>query len=54
MWENITKTTSSFWKYYMDLLQFHWNHMTPVKYGVMLIVIGVVGFLLMKSNLKRC
>lgn len=54
MWESITTTCSSFWRYYVDQLQYHWHHMTPIKYGVLLILIGVVGFVMMKSNMKRC
>lgn len=54
MWDSITSTTSYFLRYYKDQLQYHWHHMTPVKYGVLLISIGVIGFLLMKSNMKKC
>ncbi len=54
MWESITSTCSSFWRYYVNQMQYHWHHMTPIKYGCLLIFIGVVGFLLMKSNMKKC
>ena len=30
-----------------------WNHLTPMQYGSMLVCIGVVGWLLMKSDTKR-
>lgn len=53
MWNSITTTMNTFWKYYVDLAQYHWVHMTPMKYGYLLLSIGVVGFLLMKSNMKK-
>jgi hypothetical protein len=31
----------------------HWNRMTPIKYGSLLIGIGVFGWVLMKAANKR-
>ena len=54
MFDTISRTCSSFWRYYVELMKFHWDHMTPIKYGMLLAFIGIVGFLMMKSGLKRC
>jgi hypothetical protein len=44
---------SSFWDYYVALARDHWNHMTPIKYGFLLIFVFACGFLLLRSGIKR-
>jgi len=41
------------WDYYVESLQYQWNHMTPMKYGALLIFVFLAGFVLLKSNLRR-
>lgn len=53
MWDAITTSVKSYWSYYVQLLYSEWNSMNPVKYGMLLIVVFVVGFLFLKSGLKK-
>jgi hypothetical protein len=53
MIETITLTASSYWEFYCKFLRNEWHHMTPMKYGFILIGIGVFGWLLMKSGSKK-
>ena len=53
MIENMMLTASSYGEFYCKFLRNEWSHMTPMKYGVILIGIGVFGWLLMKSGSKR-
>ena len=39
--------------FYKRFLINHWQHMTPLQYGGMLIVIAVVGWPMMKSSSTR-
>ncbi|MCH8828289.1 MAG: hypothetical protein IID45_01795 [Planctomycetes bacterium] len=54
MYESFTSTVSHYWTFYVESLKSQWHNMTPMKYGILLISIGVVGFLSMKSSTKRC
>ena len=53
MIENMMLTVSSHWEFYCKFLRHEWSHMTPMKYGVILIGIGLFGWLLMKNATKR-
>ena len=53
MWESITTTVNSHWNYYINGLNSQWQHMTPTKYGMLLVFIFVCGWVLLKSNLRR-
>jgi hypothetical protein len=44
---------ASFWDYYVTLARDNWNHMTPMKYGFLLVFIFACGYLLLKSGIKR-
>jgi len=50
MFEHISRTVHSYLWFYQHILLQQWRNMTPVSYGCLLIGIGVVGFLLMKSG----
>jgi hypothetical protein len=39
----------SYFHFYNTYLLNHWHHMTPEKYGILLISIGFFGWLLMKN-----
>lgn len=54
MFEHVSQTFHEYMAFYSRYLAQQWNHMTPTKYGVLLISIGVFGWLLMKSSTKRC
>lgn len=53
MLEYISTTFIAYMAFYSRFLTQQWTHMTPVKYGIMLIGIGVFGWFLMKSGTKR-
>jgi hypothetical protein len=53
MFENLYQTVVSYFAFYVDFFNNQWHHMTPAKYGMLLIGIGGVGWLLMKSGMKR-
>jgi hypothetical protein len=46
-------TVMRFLNFYVEFFADQWHHMTPAKYGTVLIGIGIVGWLLMKSGIKR-
>lgn len=54
MIEWVTMTAREYSAFYVRYFQSQWSHMTPMKYGVILISIGVFGWLLMKSSIKKC
>lgn len=39
--------------FYERFFSEQWNHMTPVKYGTLLIGVAIFGWVLMKSGNKR-
>jgi hypothetical protein len=43
---------SGYLQYYREFLVNQWRDMSPVGYGILLISIGVFGWLLMKSGTK--
>ncbi len=53
MWNTITETATGYWVFYGQYFQQQWHHMTPMKYGTLLISIGVFGWILMKNGSKR-
>jgi len=50
MIQEISRTAHSYLLFYQRSLAQQWHDMTPIKYACLLIGIGVVGFLLMKSS----
>jgi hypothetical protein len=44
---------TGYFGFYQKYLLNHWHHMTPEKYGVLLICIGIFGWLLMKNCMRR-
>lgn len=53
MIETAWNTTNSYMRFYYDYVTGSWDNMGPSGYASVLITIAVVGWLLMKSNLKR-
>lgn len=45
----IFDTIGSYFAFYQKYLMDHWHSMTPEKYGMLLIAIGLFGWLLMKN-----
>ena len=43
---------SGYMRFYGDFLVQQWHDLTPVKYGILLIGIGIFGWFLMKSGTK--
>ena len=46
-------TARSFWSYYVSMAKDYWIHMTPMRYGYLLVFIFIAGFFLLKSNIRR-
>ena len=46
-------TLWSFLEFYRDWLVGQWNDITPIRYGILLIVIGIGGYWLMGRGFKR-
>jgi hypothetical protein len=44
---------AAYLRFYSEFLQRQWHHMSPAKYGILLISIGVFGWFLMKSGMKK-
>lgn len=47
------ETISYFLGYYRREVVRFWDHLGPHEYASILIVVGIIGWLAMKSNLKR-
>lgn len=54
MFRPITRFFNYWTDYYWDYLVKVWNQMTPATYGILLVGIGVFGWLLMRGTLKKC
>ena len=46
-------TIRTYYAFYGSFFSEQWNHLTPAKYGMLLIGVGVFGWLLMKAGNKR-
>ena len=53
MIEAVYSTVMWHLNFYAKFALDQWHDLTPAKYGTLLILIGVVGWLLMKSGAKR-
>lgn len=53
MWETVSSTYTNYMSFYQGYLLDHWHHMTPMKYGMLLLGIGFFGWAMMKSGAKR-
>ena len=51
--QSLVESVQYHWRYYCDYLLFKWNHISPMEYGILLISVGVFGYLLMRSASKR-
>jgi hypothetical protein len=50
---NILLTVRTYYAFYCSYFSSQWNHLTPAKYGVLLLGVGAFGWLLMKAGNKR-
>ena len=46
-------TVSSFFNYYVASAKDYWNHLTPVKYGFLLVLVFLAGYVLLKSKIRK-
>jgi hypothetical protein len=53
MLTNLMVTARSYYAFYARFFSDQWTGLNPVRYGVLLIGVGVFGWLLMKSGNKR-
>lgn len=51
--ETILDSVNYYLRFYQRTAVDFWEHMTPMQYGCVLIGIGVFGWLLMRSGIKR-
>jgi hypothetical protein len=49
----MTETAYHFWLFYQREVADFWNTLGPREYSTILIIVGVVGWLAMRTNLKR-
>jgi hypothetical protein len=49
----MTETTYYYLSYYQREAKHFWNTLGPQEYSTILLVVAVIGWLAMKSNLKR-
>lgn len=54
MVEWATSTLQEYMAFYTRYAQMQWSHMSPMRYGILLVGIGIFGWLLMKSSVKKC
>ncbi|HXY33431.1 MAG TPA: hypothetical protein VEI07_04340 [Planctomycetaceae bacterium] len=53
MLTNLMVTARSYYAFYTRYFNDQWSSLNPIKYGVLLIGVGLFGWLLMKSGNKR-
>lgn len=53
MLQNFFAIARGYYAFYGRYFDEQWNHMTPLKYGTLLIAVGAFGWLLMKTANKR-
>ncbi len=53
MLDSVLTTISYYIRYYGNFLAKQWRDMTPMGYGMLLVSIGVFGYFLMKSGMKK-
>lgn len=46
-------TFTQYLRFYRNYAERRWDNMTPMEYGILLISIGVFGWMLMKNASKR-
>jgi hypothetical protein len=52
MWHTVCQTYREYMTFYRHYFFDQWNNIGPVGYGILLISIGLFGWLLMKSGVK--
>lgn len=52
MLQELNLILNRYWHFYCQYFSDHWQHMTPIKYGVLLMLIGVAGWVLMRKGPK--
>lgn len=50
--ESVTAAVGDYFRQLSQYLGTEWTHMTPSKYGTLLVLIGVAGYLLMRTGGK--
>ena len=50
----ITTTAREYSAFYAKYFSNQWANMNPTKYVVILVTIGLVGWLLMRNSVKKC
>jgi hypothetical protein len=53
MFTNMMVTFRSYYAFYGRFFSDQWTGLNPVRYGILLISVGIFGWLLMKSGNKR-
>lgn len=53
MWESISTVVGEYLGFYADYGRQRWDNMSPIEYGTLLIVIGVLGWLMMRNSGRR-
>lgn len=53
MWEAVSNTTGDYYRFYTSYGVQRWNNMSPMEYGTILIMIGVLGWFMMRNAVRR-
>ncbi|WP_291177815.1 hypothetical protein [Gimesia sp.] len=53
MLETIQDTWREYSTFYISYLNKRWDNISPMEYGVVLVTIAVIGWLLMRSGAKK-
>ena len=53
LWERLSKSAHECFSQCAGFVKTEWQHMTPTKYGILLILIFAVGYLLLRSGNRR-
>lgn len=51
--DSVFESVSFYLRYYQKSAIHAWDHMTPMQYGWILIAVAAIGFMFMRSGIKR-
>lgn len=50
--KSVMQQVNFYWSFYKNYFLHAWNNLTPMQYGLLLVAVAVIGYLLMKSGAK--
>ena len=49
MWQNVNETVLTHLRFYKKYAAIRWEHLSPMEYGSLLMLIGLIGFICMRN-----